>query len=144
MVRSYARLKTITTDAGNTISLHAARDAADDFFQHCYHLKDWLKKDSRTSQLDVEGLINSSQALSLAADYCNSFKHGGLNKNSRSGKAIQETNVHTTLDLTPKGFVATSRLEIIIDGKSYDAFKLAADCMKEWDDFLASNSIKLL
>ncbi len=143
MIRAYERFKQISTNNGSSISLHAARDAADEFFQHCYHLKDWLKNDSTTSSLDVESFINASRPLSLAADYCNSIKHAGLKRSPRSGTTIQRTNVHTKLDITPQGFIATSRLEIAVSGAEYDAFKVATDCVNEWESFLASNNIKL-
>ena len=144
MLRAYERFRKINSDAGDPISLHAARDVADDFFNHCYHFKDWLKRDPAIPELGVEDFINNSQSLSLAADYCNSSKHGGAGRNPKSGKKIEEANVHTTLNLTAKGFVNSSRLEIIIDGKAYDAFSLASECMKEWDIFLSANKIKLL
>lgn len=142
MQRSYKRLEKINTNNGNEISNVDARDATEDFFNQTYHFKDWLKKD-KTIQLlsDVEEYINRSSALALAADYCNSFKHGGLNKDSRSGKELQKINTHIKLDLTPAGFVASSRLEITIDQKSYDAFLLASNCINEWETFLEMNKI---
>ncbi|HLZ15208.1 MAG TPA: hypothetical protein VKQ34_04430 [Candidatus Saccharimonadales bacterium] len=143
MIRAYERFKHLSINNGSSISLHAARDAADDFFQHCYHLKDWLKKDPATSSLDTENFINKSQPLALAADYCNSSKHGGLDKSSRSGATIEAANVHTTLDLTSQGFIASSRLEITVSGVKYDAFKLATDCIKAWKSFFASNNVSL-
>jgi len=91
---------------------------------------------------NVEDFISKSNALSLAADYCNSFKHGGLDKNSRSGQELEKMNTHINFDLTPTGFVASARLELTIGGKKYDAFSLATDCMKEWDSFLEQNQIR--
>lgn len=143
--RAYERLKKINTDNGNSISNTDARDATEDFFNHCYHFKDWLKKDSSvTLSDDVEKFISNSTVLSLAADYCNSSKHAGLNKQSRSDKNIEKVNTHINLDLTPRGFVATSRLELTIGGEKYDAFALATDCMNEWDKFLKQNNVVFL
>ncbi len=140
--RAYERLKTINTDNGNSISNTDAKDATEYFFSHCYHFKDWLKKDSSISLVDdVEKFISNSTALSLAADYCNSFKHAGLDRQSRSNQNIEKVNTHINLDLTPKGFVATSRLELTIGGKKYDAFTLATDCLNEWDKFLKQNNV---
>jgi len=142
MQRSYIRLKKINTNNGNEISNADARDATEDFFNQAYHFKDWLKKDVNTKLLtDVEQYINKSSALSLAADYCNAFKHAGLNKDARSGKELQKINTHVKFDLTPHGFVASSRLEITIDQKSYDAFLLASNCINEWEIFLRVNKI---
>lgn len=140
--RSYERLKKINTDNGNSTSNTNAKDATEDFFNQCYHFKDWLKKDtSITLAGDVENFISKSDPLSLSADYCNSFKHAGLDKKSRSGQEIEKMNTHINFDLTPRGFVASTRLELTISGKKYDAFSLATDCMKEWDSFLEQNQI---
>jgi hypothetical protein len=142
MLRSLDRLKKIATDNGNSISNTDSRDAVEDFFNQCYHFKDWLKKDPAISlKHDVELFINQSKELSLAADYCNAFKHGGLDRKSRSGRQIEKINTHIKLDLTPRGFVASSRLEITIDGQKYDAFNLASGCLREWEKFITQNGI---
>lgn len=143
MKRSYERLKKINTDNGNSISNADPKDATENFFNQCYHFKDWLKKDTSIALAEnVENFISKSNTLSLAADYCNSFKHGGLNKNFRSGQKLEKMNTHINFDLTPTGFVVSARLELTIDGKKYDAFSLATDCMKEWDSFLEQNQIR--
>ena len=143
MKRSYERLKKINTDNGNSISNADPKDATEDFFNQCYHFKDWLKKDSSiTLAEDIENFISENDSLSLAADYCNSFKHAGLDKKSRSGQEIEKMNTHVNFDLTPKGFVASARLELTIGGKKYNTFSLATDCIKDWDNFLERNKIK--
>jgi hypothetical protein len=142
MLRSYESLKRIGTDNGASISNTDARDAAEDFFNQCYHFKDWLKKDSSINAAqNPETFINSSTSMQLAADYCNSLKHAGLDRQSRSGKSIDRINTHVRIDLTPRGFVTSSRLEITISGQSYDALKLAAECVEEWNKYLRENKI---
>jgi hypothetical protein len=142
MLRAYELLKRINTDNGNSISNTDARDVAEDFFNQCYHFKDWLKKDTSIKpDQNIEQHINNNSALRLAADYCNAFKHGGLDKPPRSGEDIERVNTHIKLDLTPRGFVASSRLEITVGGKSYDAFTLATECVQAWADFLRKNHI---
>lgn len=141
MLRSYGRLKKIETDNGNSIGNTESRDAVEDFFNQCYHFKDWLKKDKGISlSLDVEEFISESQFLSLAADYCNTFKHAGLDRN-RSDKNLEKINTHVKFDLTPRGFVASSRLELTISGEKYDAFNLATQCIEEWENFIKLNGI---
>lgn len=141
MLRSYDRLKKIETNNGNTISNTDSRDSVEDFFNQCYHLKDWLKKDKNINlSLDVEDYISNRPSLSLAADYCNVFKHAGLNKN-RSIKNIEDIKTHINFELTPNGFVASSRLELTISGEKYDAFNLATKCVEEWDEFIKLNGI---
>lgn len=143
MKRSYERLKKINTDNGNSISNADPKDATEDFFNQCYHFKDWLKKDTAIVMTkNVEDFISESDSLSLATDYCNSFKHAGLDKKSRSGQEIEKMNTHVNFDLTPKGFVTSARLELTIGGKKYDTFLLATNCMKEWSNFLERNQIE--
>jgi len=125
------------------ISNTDSHDGSENFFNQCYHLKDWIKKDPSISfSENIEDFINKSESLSLCADYCNSFKHGGLDRTPRSGKEIEKVNTHINLDLTPTGFIASSRSEITISGKKYDAFLLATNCIKEWDNFLKRNKIE--
>lgn len=143
MKRAYERLKRINLNQGNAISNTDAKDATEEFFNQCYHFKDWLKKDTSIAVIqEVEVFINKSDSLALAADYCNSFKHSGLDKPSRSNKIIEKINTHIKFDLTPTGFIASSRLEITISAKKYDALSLASDCLHEWEKFLEQNNIK--
>lgn len=142
MLRSYGRLEKIETDNGNSIGNTESRDAVEDFFNQCYHFKDWLKKDkSIVLAFDVEKFISESQSLSLAADYCNTFKHAGLDRTARSNKNLEKINTHVNFDLTSRGFVASSRLELTISGEKYDAFDLATKCIKEWEKFIKLNKI---
>jgi hypothetical protein len=142
MLRAFDILKRISTDNGNTISNRDVNDAAEAFFNQCYHLKDWLKKERPADAKSVEKYINTNDALSLAADFCNSFKHAGLGSSPpRSGKDIQKVNTHMRMDFTPGGFVATSTMELTISGKSYDAFTLATNCVKAWDTYLQQNGM---
>lgn len=145
MKRAYERLKKISTNNGNSISTTDAKDATEEFFNQCYHFKDWLKKDTSflVSQ-NIEEFINKNNPLSLAADYCNSFKHAGLNQKPRSNTEIEKINTHTIFDLTPTGFIAFSRLELTISGKKHDAFSLATDCINAWDEFLTLNKVKFV
>jgi predicted DNA-binding protein len=142
MLRRYKRLEVISTNTGNIISDTLLKDAVEDFFNQCYHFKDWLKKDKNINlSLDIEKYINQSQPLSFAADFCNTFKHSGLNNNVRSKKNLEKMNNHIKIDSTPKGFVCSSKLELTIDGRKYDAFNLATKCIEEWNKFLDINNI---
>jgi len=173
MVRAYDKLKALATDIGSTVVIgdHAAGDAATAFFNACYHLKDWLKKDSRIHDpRDVERFVSSSTALSLAADLCNSQKHAGLDNTPRSGRQLDQINMAYSLDLptTPvpgsieasrnpsdedtirisvsnrQGRpVATAKVVLTIGGQIHDALDVATECVKDWDIFLAGRGIQL-
>ena len=49
------------------------------FFEHCYHLKDWIKEDNTAQKLGVdkfvEDFINNNNCLRVCADLCNASKH---------------------------------------------------------------------
>jgi len=141
MLRAYNRLKIINTNTGNQHGNTEAKDATEDFFNHCYHFKDWIKKDLSIIFLtDVEKYIDNSQYISIAADYCNVFKHAGLDKKSRSKRNLDGLNTHVKFDLTNNGFIASSKLEVTIDGQKYNSLDLARNCIKEWNIFLKTQT----
>jgi hypothetical protein len=142
MMRAYEKLKTISTDNGPTITNTDAADLAEAFFNQCYHLKDYIKKDPVIgTKVDVEAYINKVGALRIIADYCNSSKHAGLDHKPRSGAQVEQVQTHMKIDLTPKGFVSSAQLKIIIGGKPYNAYKLATDGVAAWNTFFAQHSI---
>jgi hypothetical protein len=171
VLRAHARLIALASDIGKTaiIGDQAAKDATTAFFMECYHLKDWLKKDSRiTPTRAIEDCITNSPALSLAADLCNSFKHGGLDRTPRSGAQLDQVNMAYSLDIsiTEPGTVtftrqpspgdtitlsrsrvtgrpiATARIILTIGGVKYDAPELASRRVNEWDAFFVSYGIQ--
>jgi len=142
MMRAYAKLQIISTDNGPNIVNTDAADLAEAFFNQCHHLKDWIKKDPVIGgKVDVEAYINKVGALRINADYCNSLKHAGLDRGSRSGAQVEDVRTHIKMDMTTKGFVSSAQLEIILGGKRYNAYKLATDCVAAWKTFFARNSI---
>ncbi len=144
MKRSYERFMKICTDNGTHINDTEAKDAAEDFFNQCYHLKDWLKKDTEIKLIeDVEAFVHKgSQSLVLAGVYCNSLKHGGL-RICAPGPKLDQVLTHVyLLQPSPKGYINYSRVEIRFGGKKYDALTLATQCMKEWEAFLGRNGIE--
>lgn len=141
MMRAYTRLKKINTNNGNSISNTEARDATEEFFNQCYHLKDWLKKDTSLPPTKIEDFISSSKSLSLACDLCNSFKHAGLDNPPRSGKHLERINTHVNFDLGSSGFIASARAEVTFDGEGVDTFVLATNCIKDWNLFFRENGV---
>jgi len=141
MLRAYNRLKIINTNTGNKHGNTEAKDATENFFNQCYHLKDWIKRDSSINlSTDLEKYINNSQHLSIAADYCNNFKRAGLDNTSRLKKNIENLSTHVKFDLTKNGFIASSKLEVTIDGEKYNSLDLAKNCIKEWNIFLKTQT----
>ena len=136
MKRALERLIKINTNNGASISNTEARDGTEDVFNQLYHFKDWLKKDSRVNSSDVETFVNASTVLCFAGDYCNSFKHAGLDRAPKYGKEIEKVNTHINIDFSSNGPITSSRLEITAGGMKLDALTLARECLNEWDKFL--------
>lgn len=140
MARSLQRLKKINTNNGTSISNTDAKDATEDFFSQAYHFKDWLRKDPRIGA-NVESFINASKVLTLAADYCNSFKHAGLDSAPRSGEEIAKINTHISMDFSEQGVKTSSRLEITLGEEKIDALSTAEECVADWNKFLEENGL---
>lgn len=151
MKRAFARLERINTDTGRTISTADAWDATEDFVNHAYHFKDFLKTEFPGSGRRIEEYITSSRVLSLVADLQNSFKHAEdinerrkQHENETGSPAIGDLvriNTHTTLD--EKTWTWSQRLEITFQNATFDAYDLAAETVKAWDDFMAAEGIVL-
>lgn len=143
--RSFERLKKISTNNGNRISNTEAKDAVEDFFNRCYHFKDWLIKDAAVriykKNTSVEEYISNSNNLSIAADYCNSYKHAGLDRDPRYKHSLSQVNNDVIINFTPNGAITSGRIRITIENNTFDAFKIASECIKEWDLFLEKNNI---
>jgi hypothetical protein len=94
---------------------------------------------SRLPPRDI--LRSDDRKLRIAADYCNTLKHAGLNWKGRNNGQVETVNTHLKLDFTPKGFVGSAQVEIIMGGKRYNAYKLATDCVAAWHAFFSQNAI---
>lgn len=139
----YEKMKQLEVNNGNTISLSEAKDLAEEFFTHCYHLKDWIKKERPDLCRSVEKYVNESIALSICADYCNTFKHAGLDGNTRSGFIIENVNQHTKIDLTADGFIASAEATVTIGSNTFQISKLARECIDDWSRYFSENNIRI-
>jgi len=138
MKRWYYRLKpsNVFSSNGNRDDFYYA------FFITCYHLKDWLIKKSGVNSNVVENYIKNSTPLSICADLCIYFKHTKIisarhspdTKGERQGIAEMSNGLPTVMCFDCK---------ITSKGKIYDAFKLAEDCIEEWDKFLKNNLLPI-
>lgn len=121
-------------------------DLAQDFFQNCYHLKDWIKNDPSCLHCKniVESYITNSVELSICADICNATKHLTLtsprsNKNPQlSGieykMKIMEAGSESIVHIAAKFYISTS-------SGDRDALDLATLCMDAWDSFIKNQKI---
>src|SRR5437016_3705170 len=64
------------------------------FFQNCYHLKDWLKKDPAfNAPEDIEKFVTKTPCLALCADICNATKHLGLDPKKHPPRTGHEPKI---------------------------------------------------
>lgn len=103
------------------------------FFQHCWHLKDWIKNDpsiSPTQWSAMEGTIEGSLNLRICADLANRSKHLRLT-NKREDADITRRSVTVKV-----GNPSSSTCEHIIsldDGTEKVALVVAKAAVNEWN-----------
>ena len=113
MLRSHARLVRVS-DGSTSMGSDDARDALFHFFQDAYHLKDWIKHDSRVPrevQDKIGGAIRDSVALSISADLCHHTKHARLDP-ARKAHTGDHTTVFATQSVTTT--LPTRRVHVAI------------------------------
>ena len=118
------------------------QDMAYSFFQHCWHIKDWVRHDSLASDAQKEAVVemaHQSATLKICQDLCNGTKHLGLDKpKSGSGAAHQSTEM--IIDTGTGQF----EIDCVLDdglGNLMSGKKLARDCMAEWERILQSQGL---
>lgn len=140
MIRSYTRFATLDQGQEYDPSSENSDDEVFAFFLNCYHLKDWIKNDGAAglaAQNDVEDFINSSYALKLCADICNSHKHLRL-KAPRSDGNPRFAKKHYKLLGDRTATTISVKFEIETSRGPVDAFTLATQCIDEWKFFIIS------
>jgi hypothetical protein len=113
------------------------------FFQHCWHIKDWLYHDPLASSTQKDAAIamahQAGGALMICRDLCNGTKHLNLrDPGSGAGAAHQ----YVDMNIVP----GQGRFEIdcIFDdgyGNLMSGKRLAQDCIAEWERILGSQGL---
>ena len=114
------------------------------FFVFCYHLKDWLKKDSvyPVPSQEVEDFVSQSEELSLCGDLANASKHAVLRGDSvRSDPNPNVQGGSVSSDLGPLKFEGSWFEVVTSKGEEHDALNLADRCLCEWEEFLKKNGL---
>lgn len=133
--RWYRRFEKINNNTEHDMASDNYQDEVYAFFINCYHLKDWIKNDP-TSEIDsqqVEDFIEKSNYLKICGEFCNGFKHCLVKK------ARIRNREFSLLMGGGQKVLAKVRYHITYNDKDYDAFELATNCLKEWDNFLLKN-----
>lgn len=116
------------------------------FYQHCFHLKDWIKNDPQISpdiSSKIEKEINTPQTLRIIADLANRSKHFRLDKKRENanmkgvGVTIEVPVLGINLETKKtKSEPGKSVYHITIEtarGRTFDGLQLAKNAVKEWD-----------
>ncbi len=107
------------------------------FFQHCWHVKDWIKHDplaSSTQKKAACDMAHQSPVLKICQELCNGTKH------LLSGSGAS----HQYVDATFASGWGLVEMDCMIDdghGKLISGKELARECIAEWERILASQGL---
>jgi len=112
------------------------------FFQHCWHIKDWVRHDPLMSEATKDAVIaaaHQSKVLAMCQDLCNATKHLRLNKT-----AARASHKHVETVIAP----SQGRYEhdLIVDdghGGQLSGKKLARDCIADWERILTDHGLAI-
>ncbi|WP_206192218.1 hypothetical protein, partial [Vibrio cholerae] len=121
------------------------------FFIFCFHIKDWLKSDTRLniSSASVEAYIKDHIELQLCADICNGTKHfvqtPGRVRTGEQPMVYRANAIITTYPLgsgiSPSGAVFKSSFGINTNGEIVDVLELGNRCMELWSLLLEEHGV---
>ena len=144
MQRWYERFKNIDEGTAHERSSEEYTDNVYAFFQNCYHLKDWIKNDDTIKLpkgFDIDrDFINKNPAMGLLADICNGTKHLKLAK-ERSNESPEFYSKNYSLTLGGQKAVVKVKWNIKTKSGNQDAFQLATECVKKWEEFITKNIV---
>jgi hypothetical protein len=114
------------------------------FFQHTWHIKDWLRHDPLASSGQKKvaiSMAHRSSVLKICCDLCNGTKHLKLDRPSSGAGA---THLYVDMNIVP----GRGRFEIdcILDdghGTQISGKKLAQDCITEWERILSGQGLAI-
>jgi hypothetical protein len=113
------------------------------FFQNCWHLKDWIKNDTAIDSVHrepVECDVKKVDELVICADLCNRSKHLKL---TRKCVDADVTGRDITVSAAPpgKGYGEYNFKITIDDGRTFDAINVARISVKKWAGLLTSYGV---
>jgi hypothetical protein len=141
--RYYERFKEI--DEGKSLVRNAAyyEDDVYSFFINCHHLKHWIENDPSAvvSKIDVENWVNTNPALQICADMCNGAKHlKRIPNRIVSGKERSiDSKAYSVAVMEGSARPPSTKIKFFID--SFDAFKVATECLQKWEEFISKNLV---
>lgn len=112
------------------------------FFQHCWHIKDWVQHDPLVPPAKKTAVIaeaHQSAVLMMCRDLCNATKH--LRLNSPGAHAMHK---HVATVIAPEH--GRYEHDLIVDdggGGELSGKQLARDCIVEWERILAAHGLAI-
>jgi hypothetical protein len=103
------------------------------FFQHCWHLKDWVKNDDTVPQAARDQVVaeaHASQILMVCRDLACGTKH--LKLDDPKANAVHS---HINITLTT-GQKPAMEMEVEVNGMMCSGLKIARECVAEWQRIL--------
>jgi len=112
------------------------------FFINCYHLRDWMLKDKTLTitkkDAKLKEFIDNSNQMKICHDICIGLKHLEITS-PKIDKKTQFGSRHYNLTLGGNKPVLSVKYCIRCKGQTFDAFSLATECIKEWNNFIINN-----
>ena len=151
MKRWYERIKKIDQGRPHNLPSDYYCDEVYAFFVNCYHLKDWIINDDTVKKSEkgekggkVEDFINQNGCMRICADICNGIKHVKKSKDPRKPPRSDEDpefgarKLSLNLGGGPEP-VITVKFSIETKTGTIDAFELASECVRKWEEFIKDN-----
>jgi hypothetical protein len=138
--RYFERFKQINEGKAHVTDSLENLDDVFSFFIHCYHLKDWIKNDPKSGidHSKVEKFVHSNESLKICGDLTNGVKHLTIDQPKvGQGAVVKGSHLQLTIGEEIKLQV---KYDIEANGKLHDAFTLAKEAMKLWEEFLTINA----
>jgi hypothetical protein len=121
-------------------SMEAAQDIMWSFFQHCWHLKDWVMHDAVSiTQAQKDAIYTAVHAPGSPLRHCQGLCNATKHLETRPGEAR-----HSHMNANLGG--GRPRIECIIDdgtGQKVPGHNLADQCIAEWDRILTANGLSV-
>jgi hypothetical protein len=111
------------------------------FFQNCWHLKDWIKNDSKidkTLTSSIEKVVKNYPNIMISCDIANASKHLKLST-SRVGAEVVSRSVTVNLGDVSKS--KCSHKIVLDDGTEVVAQEVAKLAVEEWKLILVKNGL---
>jgi hypothetical protein len=127
------------------------------FFQHCFHLKDWIKNDPQVPiaiRRSLEHAFATFQSLNICADLANRTKHRVLTRHVRVGATPTSRNVTIAVEgplqvqarlggMPPENApddlairATVSHIVVLDDGTEHVAQDIAEQAVQDWNTLL--------